>query len=185
MFFSKPDAGAKVETSPSGSPGPYAVIDTQAGVIVAELFPASAPKTVANFVNLASASFFNGLVWHRIVRGFVIQTGDPLTKNGGGERRRWGTGGSNQTVPLEVSSLRNDTGTLGMARSQDPSSGSSQFYINLADNTFLNGQYTVFGKVITGLDVAKKIGDLAADSSGQPFAPSQAIVTSVTIRNTP
>jgi cyclophilin family peptidyl-prolyl cis-trans isomerase len=185
MFFTKPDAAAKVETSPSGSPGPYAVIDTSAGVIVAELFPGSAPKTVANFVSLASGSFFNGLVWHRIVRGFVIQTGDPLTKNGSGDRRRWGTGGSNQRVPLEISSLRHDTGTLGMARSQDPNSGSSQFYINLADNTFLNGQYTVFGKVITGLDVAKKIGDLPADSSGQPLAPSQAILTSVTIRNTP
>src|SRR5271163_4412448 len=82
MFFTGPDEAAKVETSPSGSSGPYAVIETPAGIIVAELFPASAPKTVANFVNLANAGFFNGLVWHRIVRGFVIQTGDPLTKNG-------------------------------------------------------------------------------------------------------
>jgi cyclophilin family peptidyl-prolyl cis-trans isomerase len=174
-----------VDTSSSGSSGPYAVLDTPAGEIVAELFPASAPKTVANFVNLANAGFFNGLVWHRIVRGFVIQTGDPLTKNGGGERRRWGTGGSNQRVPLEISSLRNDTGTLGMARSQDPNSGSSQFYVNLADNEFLNGQYTVFGKVISGLEAAKKIGDLPTDPSDQPVVPSQAVVTSVTIRNTP
>jgi len=174
-----------VETPSSGSPGLYASIDTPAGVIVAELFPASAPKTVANFVTLANAGFFNGLVWHRIVRGFVIQTGDPLTKNGGGDRGRWGTGGSDQRVPLEISSLRNDTGTLGMARSQDPNSGSSQFYINLADNTFLNGQYTVFGKVISGLDAAKKIGDLPRDPFDQPLAPSQAIVTSITIRNTP
>jgi cyclophilin family peptidyl-prolyl cis-trans isomerase len=174
-----------METTPSGSSGPYAAIDTSAGVIVAELFPTSAPKTVANFVNLANAGFFNGLVWHRIVRGFVIQTGDPLTKNGGGDRRSWGTGGSDQTVPLEISSLRNDTGALGMARSQDPNSGSSQFYINLADNAFLNGQYTVFGKVITGLDVAKKIGDLPVGPSDQPLTPAQAVVTGITIRNTP
>ena len=185
MFFTRHYAAAKVETSPSGSPGPYAVIDTTAGVIVAELFPASAPKTVANFVNLANAGFFNGLVWHRIVRGFVVQTGDPLTKNGGGDRGLWGTGGSSQRVPLEISSLRNDTGTLGMARSRDPNSGSSQFYISLADNAFLNGQYTVFGKVITGLEVAKKMGDLPVNSSEQPLAPTQAMVTSVTIRNTP
>lgn len=170
---------------PSGGSGPYAVINTSAGVIVAELFPGSAPKTVANFVNLANAGFFNGLVWHRIVKGFVIQTGDPMTKNGGGNRRLWGTGGSNQTVPLEISSLRNDTGALGMARSQDPNSGRSQFYINLADNAFLNGGYTVFGKVITGLDVATAIGSLPVDSSNQPLVPAQATVTSVTIRNTP
>ncbi|MDA4121976.1 MAG: peptidylprolyl isomerase [Thaumarchaeota archaeon] len=173
--------------SPSVTSGVYAVIDTSAGKIVAELFPSSAPKTVANFVDLANAGFFNNLVWHRIVGGFVIQTGDPQTKNGGGDRRRWGTGGSEKTVPLEVSdtSRRNDIGSLGMARSQNPNSGSSQFYINLADNAPLNGQYTVFGKVITGLDVAKAIGGLAVDPSGQPVAPAKAMVTSIAIRSTP
>jgi len=185
MLFTGPAAGANMETAPSGSSGPYAAIDTSAGMIVAELFPLSAPKTVANFVNLANAGFFNGLVWHRIVKGFVIQTGDPLTKDGGGDRRRWGTGGSNQTVPLEISRLRNDQGALGMARSQDPNSGSSQFYINLTDNDFLNGQYTVFGKVISGLDVAKKIGDLPVGPSQQPLTLAQAVVTGITIRNTP
>lgn len=172
-------------STPSSSSGPYAIITTSAGTIVAELFPASAPKTVANFVNLANAGFFDGLVWHRIVRGFVIQSGDPLTKNGSGNRRLWGTGGSNQRVPLEISSLRNEMGTLGMARSQDPNSGSSQFYVNLADNSFLNGQYTVFGKVTTGLEVARAIGNLSVDSSDQPLVPTQATITSVTIRNTP
>jgi len=169
----------------SGDSRTYALITTSVGEIVAELFPGSAPKTVANFVSLANAGFFNGLVWHRIVRGFVIQTGDPNTKNGGGNRRIWGTGGSSQTVPLEISSLRNDAGTLGMARSRDPNSGSSQFYINLADNAFLNGQYTVFGKVITGLNVVQAIGSLPVDPSGQPLAPAQASVTSLAIRNTP
>ena len=170
----------------SGGAGPYAVISTSAGEITAELFPTSAPKTVANFISLANIGFFNGLVWHRIVKGFVIQTGDPLTKNGDRDRRRWGTGGSSQTVPLEISSLRNDTGTLGMARSQHPNSGSSQFYINLSDNAFLNGQYTVFGKIISGLEVAKKIAELPVDSSTQqPLAHADAVVTGITIRDTP
>jgi cyclophilin family peptidyl-prolyl cis-trans isomerase len=170
-----------------GSSGPYAVINTSAGTIVAELFPSSAPNTVANFINLANAHFFDGLVWHRIVKGFVIQTGDPLSKNGGGNRRMWGTGGSAQRVPLEVSDtrLRHDTGYLGMARSQDPNSGSSQFYINLADNGFLNGKYTVFGRVISGLEAAQAIGNLPVDPSDQPIAPAQAMVTSITIRSTP
>ena len=172
-------------TNPSSSSGPYAVIATSGGTIVAELFPASAPRTVANFVSLANAGFFNGLVWHRIVRGFVIQTGDPLSKNGGGNRRLWGTGGSSQTVPLEVSSLKNETGTLGMARAQDPNSGSSQFFINLADNAFLNGNYTVFGKVVTGMDVAMAIGSLPVDQSDQPVATAQATVASITIRDSP
>lgn len=170
---------------PSGGPGPYAVIETSAGVIVAELFPEKAPKTVANFVSLANAGFFNGLVWHRIVRSFVIQTGDPLTKDAGGNRRQWGTGGSSQRVPLEISNLRNEAGTLGMARSQDPNSGSSQFYINLADNAFLNDQYTVFGKVTAGQEVADAVGRLPVDPMDQPIAPAQAMVKSVTIRNIP
>lgn len=175
-----------METSaPSGRAGPYAVISTSAGVMTAELFPASAPKTVANFVNLANTGFFNGLVWHRIVNGFVIQTGDPLTKFGGGNQSMWGTGGSEKTVPLEISGLRNDTGALGMARSQDPNSGSSQFYVNLADNSFLNGQYTVFGKVTAGLDVAQKIAALSVDRDGRPLVPSQAVVTRITIQDTP
>ena len=140
---------------------------------------------MANFVNLARAGFFNGLVWHRIVRGFVIQTGDPLTKNGGGDRRRWGTGGSSQTVPLEISGLKNGKGTLGMARSQDPNSGSSQFYINLADNDFLNGQYTVFGRVVSGLEAAQKINNTAVDHSEQPLVAEQALVTSIAMRDTP
>ncbi len=174
-----------MSTSHSGGQGPYAVIATSAGTIVTELSPASAPKTVANFVNLANAGFFNGLVWHRIVRGFVIQTGDPLTKNGGGDRSRWGTGGSSQTVPLEISGLKNDKGTLGMARSQDPNSGSSQFYINLADNDFLNGQYTVFGRVVSGLEAAQKINNIAVDRSEQPLVAEQALVTSIAMRDTP
>jgi len=168
-----------------GAPkGTYAKINTSLGCIEVQLYPSAAPKTVANFVNLSRTGFYNNLVWHRIVAGFVIQTGDPNTRNGGGNRSLWGTGGSGKTVPLEINStLHNDYGYLGMARSTDPNSGSSQFYINLANNTSLNGQYTVFGKVISGIDVALAIGKVTVNSTKQPVTP--VFVTSITIQDTP
>src|SRR2546428_10917804 len=168
-----------------GAPkGTYAKINTSLGCIEVQLYPSAAPKTVANFVNLSRTGFYNNLVWHRIVAGFVIQTGDPNTRNGGGNRSLWGTGGSGKTVPLEINStLHNDYGSLGMARSTDPNSGSSQFYINLANNTSLNGQYTVFGKVISGIDVALAIGKVTVNSTDQPITP--VFVTSITIQDTP
>src|SRR5712691_382887 len=168
-----------------GAPkGTYAKINTSLGCIEVQLYPSAAPKTVANFVNLSQTGFYNNLVWHRIVAGFVIQTGDPNTRNGGGNRSLWGMGGSGKTVPLEVNStLRNDLGYLGMARSTDPNSGSSQFYINLANNTSLNGQYTVFGKVISGMDVALAIGKVAVNSTNQPITP--VFVTGIMIQDTP
>ncbi len=162
----------------------YAKINTSKGLIEVELYQKAAPKTVTNFVNLANSRFYDNLVWHRIVKGFVIQTGDPNTRNGGGDRSLWGTGGSSQTVPLEIdSSLHNNVGYLGMARSQDPNSGSSQFYINLADNNSLDGQYTVFGKVISGMDYAFAIGDVPVNSQSQSIDP--VYVTSITISNSP
>ncbi|HEV2120686.1 MAG TPA: peptidylprolyl isomerase [Candidatus Bathyarchaeia archaeon] len=160
----------------------FATLSTTNGTIMVELYPASAPKTVANFVSLAQRGFYQNLVWHRIVKGFVIQTGDPTSKNAGGNNNTWGQGGSQQTVPLEIdSSLQNLSGYLGMARSSDPNSGSSQFYINLADNHSLDGNYTVFGKVITGMNVALTIGNVAVyPRSNQPINP--VFLTDVTIR---
>ena len=158
----------------------YATLVTSAGTIVVELYQVQAPKTVTNFVNLAGSGFYNNLTWHRIVKDFVIQTGDPKTRNGLGDRSAWGTGGSLQTVPLEiVSSLHNNAGYLGMARSSDPNSGSSQFYLNLADNHSLDGGYTVFGKVISGMDVALTLGNTPVNSQSQPINP--VFLTSVTI----
>src|SRR5229473_1387765 len=170
-----------------GAPkGTYAKINTSLGCIEVQLYPSAAPKTVANFVNLSRTGFYNNLVWHRIVAGFVIQTGDPNTKNGGGNRSLWGTGGSGKTVPLEINStLHNDYGYLGMARAASPNSGSSQFYINVnqTGNTGLNGQYTVFGKVISGMSVAIAISSVPVNSSDQPINP--VFVTSITIQDTP
>ena len=158
----------------------YARINTSMGSMEVELFPAAAPQTVANFVNLSKSGFYDNLVWHRIVVGFVIQTGDPLTRNGGGNRSLWGTGGSNKTVPLETNpALHNYVCYLGMARSSDPNSGSSQFYINLKNNTSLDGSYTVFGRVVSGMNVANQIAGVQVNSSDQPVTP--VFVTSVTI----
>ncbi len=158
----------------------YAKIYTSVGPIEVELFATQTPQTVANFVNLSKTGFYDNLVWHRIVKGFVIQTGDPTTRNGGGNRATWGEGGSPHTIPLEiVPSLHNDYGYLGVARASSPNSGSSQFYINLANNTNLDGQYTVFGKVISGMNYALEIANVPVNSQDQPITPIY--MTNVTI----
>ncbi len=159
----------------------YAKLNTSQGQVEVELYQSKTPKTVTNFVNLAKSGFYDNLVWHRIVKGFVIQTGDPNTRNIG-DRSTWGQGGSSQTVPLEIdSSLHNTVGYLGMARfGEDLNSGTSQFYINLADNSAsLDGKYTVFGKVTGGMDIAYAIENVPVDSQSQPIDP--VFLTSVTI----
>lgn len=126
-----------------------AVIETDKGAIRAELYTEKAPITAKNFIDLANSGFYNGLTFHRVEPGFVVQGGDP---NGDG------TGGSGKDIPLEIhNDLRHDEGALGMARSQDPNSASSQFYITLAPAHFLDGNYAVFGKVVSGMDAAKKL----------------------------
>jgi cyclophilin family peptidyl-prolyl cis-trans isomerase len=159
-----------------------ALLDTSLGPIEVDLFEADTPKTVSNFAELARSQFYSNLVFHRIVRGFVIQTGDPTTKNAGGNRSRWGMVGSSKTVPLEVvPSLHNETGTLGIARSQDPNSGSSQFYINLTNNSQLDRNYTVFGKVTNGMDTVSAIGNLAVDEHNAPIDSTNAMLRSITL----
>ncbi len=166
----------------------YAKLGTTKGLIEVELYQSKAPKTVTNFVNLAKQGFYDNLVWHRIAAGFVIQTGDPNTRNGGGDRNHWGEGNSSQTIPLEPDpSLHNNVGYLAMARvGDDLNSGTSQFYINLANNNSLDGKYTVFGKVIGGMDFAFAIGSLPVDTppDGEPLDPLP-FLTSVTISNSP
>jgi cyclophilin family peptidyl-prolyl cis-trans isomerase len=172
----------------------YACIYTSKGYFEVELFTQSAPKTVANFINLAESGFYDNLVWHRISTSNpsdvqVIQTGDPLTRNGGGDRSDWGTGGSNQTVPLEVSnsSLHNYRGYLGMARGASNNSGTSQFYINTQNNLGLDGRYTVFGRVVSGMGVVDALA--AVQTYGpdgqypeeQPVDPSQAMLLKIVI----
>ena len=133
--------------------GHYAIIDTDRGTVVVELYSKVAPKTVANFEKLAKQGFYNGLTFHR-VEDWVIQGGDPKGD---------GTGGSGQTIKLETNpQLKNVRGAVAMARSSDPNSASSQFYILKQDTPSLDGQYAVFGMVVQGMNVVDQIqvGDL-------------------------
>jgi cyclophilin family peptidyl-prolyl cis-trans isomerase len=193
-IYTSSQSGQQSATSSPCQPSPgnitCATLSTSKGDIYVELFPSVAPKTVANFVSLANSGFYNNLVWHRIVQGFVIQTGDPLTRNGGGNRSMWGTGGSPNTVPLEVNpAYHNDVGYLGMARGQSLNSGSSQFFINLANNSQLDQEYTVFGKVVGGMNIAIALSNVQVDPQCQPSGgtqcdpvdASQAMLYSVTI----
>lgn len=196
--FANPSCTASTSTSStSGANGTYALICTNLGLIEVQLFPADAPKTVANFVSLAKSGFYDDIVWHRIVPGFVIQAGDPTTKNGGGNRSTWGQGTSGTNIPFENSSLSNTLGTIAMASTGAKVGGSSQFYINLADNSAsLNGNYAVFGQVINGMSVVNALAKVPIITTGctsspanpecdQPVTPSEAYIVSVTIQSTP
>ncbi len=136
-----------------------AKILTDKGTIRFELFEDKAPNTAKNFIALAGAGFYNGLTFHRYVPGFVIQGGDPTGD---------GTGGSGKNIKLEINKdLKHELGAVAMARSSDPDSASSQFYITLAETTNLDGQYAVFGKVIEGIDTVMLLrqGDVMKEVS--------------------
>jgi peptidyl-prolyl cis-trans isomerase B (cyclophilin B) len=129
------------------------------GTMVLELYPKAAPKTVAHFVDLCKKHFYDGIKFHRVEPGFVVQGGDPKSKDldpGQFSANGIGSNGSGTTVPLEAK-LPHIPGSVGLARANDPNSGDSQFYINLKDNADLDGNYCVFGRVIQGADVAPKI----------------------------
>jgi len=167
----------------------YAKLNTSMGLIEIELYRGQTPQTVDNFVNLAKSGFYNNIVWHRVARGFVIQTGDPNSR-GGLNNSTWGQGQGPNRVPFEnVTSLHNLPGYLAMARvGQDYGSATSQFFINLADNTrVLDGKYAVFGKVIVGMDVVNAIGGVpvystASPPDGQPI--TNIFLTTITISDT-
>jgi peptidyl-prolyl cis-trans isomerase B (cyclophilin B) len=142
-----------------------AVIKTSAGEMVVEFWPEVAPKTVENFKKLAGDGFYDGTAFHRIVKGFMIQGGDPLTKDANAEER-WGTGGPGHRVKAEFNDRPHVRGVLSMARSQNPDSAGSQFFICLANANFLDRQYTAFGKIIKGDDVLGKIGETPTTASG-------------------
>jgi peptidyl-prolyl cis-trans isomerase B (cyclophilin B) len=138
-------------------PNEVAVVETTAGSMVLELWPDVAPGTVENFKKLANDGFYDGTCFHRIVKGFMIQGGDPLTKDASREPV-WGTGGPGYQIKAEFSDRPHGRGVLSMARSRDPNSAGSQFFICLADARFLDGQYTAFGQLTQGDDVLEAIG---------------------------
>jgi cyclophilin family peptidyl-prolyl cis-trans isomerase len=156
-------------------------ITTSFGVIKVEFYPQDAPKTVENFKELAKSGFYNGLIFHRIVPGFVIQGGDPNTRNVN-NKSKWGTGGPGWNIKAEFNKNKHSRGALSMARSQDPDSAGSQFFIVLKYSNFLDGQYTVFGRVTDGMDsVVAKIASLKTDSADAPIDAEQAKMTNVTV----
>ncbi|GGD35016.1 peptidylprolyl isomerase [Sinisalibacter lacisalsi] len=136
------------------------LIELKDGTVTIELLPDVAPQHAARMKELARAGKYDGVVFHRVIDGFMAQTGDVEHGNvdAGGDLRRAGTGGSDlPDLPAEFSKLPHDRGTLGAARSQNPNSANSQFFINFGDNHFLNGQYTVYGRVISGMEHVDKI----------------------------
>lgn len=153
-----------------------AVIKTSEGEMVAEFWSDVAPKTVENFKKLATSGFYDGTAFHRIVKGFMIQGGDPLTKDLANEAR-YGTGDPGYKIKAEFNKKSHERGVLSMARSSDPDSAGSQFFICLANVSRLDNQYTTFGKVIKGDDVIEKIGDtpVTMSSSGEKSKPTKRV----------
>ena len=156
------------------------VITTTFGDIVLEFYTKDAPNTVQNFKELSKRGFYDGLIFHRIVPGFVIQGGDPNTKDNT-NRSKWGTGGPGWNIKAEFNKNKHSRGALSMARSQDPDSAGSQFFIVLKDSSFLDGQYTVFGRVTQGMDVVDKIASLKTDSSDAPIDVEKSKMLKITV----
>jgi len=160
-----------------------AIIKTTEGEIQIEFWADVAPKTVENFKKLAQGGFYDGTAFHRIIKGFMIQGGDPLTKDAAKEHL-WGTGGPGHTVKAEFNDRKHQRGVISMARSSNPDSAGSQFFICDGDASFLDRQYTAFGKLIKGEDVLAKIAgtSVGMSGSGEPSKPLKRIgVISVTI----
>ena len=143
-----------------------AIIKTSFGNIKFNLMSDIAPETVRNFSQLAKSGFYNGTLFHRIIPGFMIQGGDPNTKNS--DKSTWGQGGPGYNLKAEFNSRSHLRGIVSMARATDPDSAGSQFFIVTSDSTFLDRQYTVFGEVVEGMEVADKIVNLPRDGNDCP-----------------
>ncbi|MEP7072497.1 MAG: peptidylprolyl isomerase [Verrucomicrobiota bacterium] len=146
-----------------------AVIKTSEGEMVIELWPDVAPKTVENFKKLSGENFYDGTAFHRVIKGFMIQGGDPLTKDESAQGR-WGTGGPGYQVKAEFNEKSHRRGVISMARSQDPNSAGSQFFLCHQDSKFLDRQYTTFGQLIKGEEVLDKIANTPTKTPDRPVA---------------
>ena len=144
-----------------------AVIETKFGNIELRFFPDVAPGHVNNFIELAKKGFYDGTTFHRVIPGFMIQGGDPNSKDP--DKSKHGMGGPGYTIKAEFNEKPHKKGTLSMARAAHPDSAGSQFFICVADAPFLDRQYTVFGEVVSGMDVADKIVNQSRDKSDNPL----------------
>jgi len=144
-----------------------AVIETKFGNIELKFFPDVAPGHVNNFIELAKKGFYDGTTFHRVIPGFMIQGGDPNSKDP--DKSKHGMGGPGYTIKAEFNEKPHKRGTLSMARAANPDSAGSQFFVCVADAPFLNKQYTVFGEVVSGMEVAEKIVNQSRDKSDNPL----------------
>jgi len=150
-----------------GAKGPKATIKTKFGDMDIVFFPEKAPKHVENFIALAKSGFYNGTIFHRVIPGFMIQGGDPNTKDLN-KPETYGQGGPGYTIKAEFNKTPHKRGIVSMARTPDPNSAGSQFFIMVGENSGLDGQYTVFGEVVKGMEVADKIVNLSRNSRDLP-----------------
>ncbi len=176
------DTAAEAAAAPEEKPmsyyeGKVADLETSLGTITIKFYPDKAPNHVRNFIDLAEQGFYDGMRFHRVIPGFMIQGGDPNSKTA--NRSTWGTGGSGKNVNAEFNDVSHRRGIVSMARAQNPDSASSQFFIVVKDSTFLDRQYTVFGEVVSGMDVADKI---VAAGKGKENPDDPVTVTKVTVR---
>jgi len=147
-----------------------ATLHTNKGDIKIEFFDTITPNTVANFTKLAKEGFYNGVKFHRVIKGFMVQGGDPLTKDDS-KMSLWGTGGPGYAFADEIDDQnKNNIGTISMANA-GPNTNGSQFFINTADNNFLDTKHTVFGKVVAGMDVVTAIENTSTGSQDRPIEP--------------
>ena len=176
----KKEAAADAKKAPTATTtNEVAVLKTSAGEIVVEFWPDVAPKHVENFKKLAKQGFYDGTAFHRIIKGFMIQGGDPNTK--AGDPNSWGTGGAEGNVKAEFNTVPHRRGIVSMARAQHPDSASSQFFIVTSDSFFLDRQYSVFGQVTKGMEVADKIVNAPKGPNDRPNDP--VTITNITIRD--
>ena len=167
----------KEEKTPMNSPNEVAVIKTSEGDMVVQFWTDAAPNTVENFKKLARQGFYDGTIFHRIVKGFMIQGGDPNSKDPAKENS-YGEGGPGYNIKAEFNDHGHERGVISMARGPDPDSAGSQFFLCLAPVRRLDHQYTTFGKLIKGDDVLEKIGDtqVTRNGMGEPSKPTKRIV---------
>jgi len=147
---------------------PQAIIETKFGSMEIRFFPDKAPKHVENFIKLAKSGFYDKTIFHRVIPGFMIQGGDPNTKDEK-NKAQYGMGGPGHNVKAEFNDRPHVRGTVSMARSPDPDSAGSQFFIVVKDSPSLDGKYTVFGEVVKGMEVADKIVSQPRDARDNPL----------------
>ncbi len=150
-------------------PAPRAIIETKFGEIELELLPDVAPGHVKNFTDLAKKGLYDGTTFHRVIPGFMIQGGDPNTRDAKGSRERHGTGGPGYTIKAEFNETPHTRGVVSMARAQSPDSAGCQFFIVVKDSSFLDRQYTAFGRVTRGIEVADQVVNAPRDARDNPL----------------